>query len=55
MSVNTHLIGEEDNYEEEISKLIKYLEEICLPHGSITVEELVDLSNEEIIEKLLCS
>ena len=52
-SVNTHLAGEVENYELELGNLIKYLEDICLPQGSITVENIVDLSTEEIIEKIL--
>ncbi|GAB6169245.1 preprotein translocase subunit SecA [Clostridium carnis] len=51
-SVSAHLDGSEENYEEELGKLIKYLEDICLPHGRVTVEELASLSNDEIKEKL---
>lgn len=51
-SVNSHLSGEVQDIEAEIKTLIQYLEEICLQHGVITVEEIVDLSNEEIKNKL---
>lgn len=51
-AVNSHLSGEVQDIEGEITTLLKYLEEICLPHGVITAEELADLSNEEIKDKL---
>ncbi|WP_195986283.1 preprotein translocase subunit SecA [Clostridium sp. D53t1_180928_C8] len=51
-AVNSHLSGEVQDIEGEINTLLKYLEEICLPHGVITVGELADLSNEQIKDKL---
>ena len=51
-SVNSHLSGEVQDIEAEIKTLLQYLEEICLPHGVITAEELADLSNEQIKDKL---
>ena len=51
-SVNSHLSGEVQDIEAEIKTLLQYLEEICLPHGIITVQELADLSNEQIKDKL---
>lgn len=51
-SVNAHLEGIEENFEEELDKLIKYLEDICLPHGSVAVNDIIDLSSEEIIDKV---
>ncbi|WP_305153907.1 preprotein translocase subunit SecA [uncultured Clostridium sp.] len=51
-SVNAHLSGEVQDIESEIKTLLQYLEEICIPHGVITVEELADLSNEQIKNKL---
>lgn len=51
-SVNSHLSGEVQDIEAEIKTLLQYLEEICLPHGVVTVEELADLSNEQIKSKL---
>ncbi len=51
-SVNSHLSGEVQDIEAEIKTLLQYLEEICLPHGIITVEEIADLSNEQIKNKL---
>ncbi len=51
-SVNSHLSGEVQDIEAEMKTLLQYLEEICLPHGIITVEEIADLSNEQIKNKL---
>lgn len=51
-AVNSHLSGEIQDIEAEVRTLLQYLEEICLPHGIVTVEELVDLSNEQIKNKL---
>ena len=52
-AVKAHLDGVNENIEEEIGRLIQYLEDICLPHGAVKTEELVELSNDEIINKLL--
>ncbi|MDU3352365.1 MAG: helicase-related protein, partial [Clostridium sp.] len=52
-AVKAHLDGVNENIEEEIGRLIQYLEDICLPHGVVKTEELVELSNDEIINKLL--
>ena len=51
-AVNSHLSGEVQDIEAEVKTLLQYLEEICLPHGIETVEELADLSNEQIKNKL---
>lgn len=51
-AVNSHLTGEVQDIEAEVRTLLQYLEEICLPHGIVTVEELADLSNEQIKNKL---
>lgn len=51
-AVNSHLSGEVQDIEAEVKTLLQYLEEICLPHGIVTVEELADLSNEQIKSKL---
>lgn len=52
-AVNSHLSGAVQDIEGEIKTLLQYLEEICLPHGIVTVSELADLSNEQIKEKLI--
>lgn len=51
-SVNSHLSGEVQDVEVEIKTLLQYLEEVCLPHGIITVEEIAGLSIEQIKNKL---
>ncbi|WP_138203894.1 preprotein translocase subunit SecA [Haloimpatiens lingqiaonensis] len=52
-AVDSHISGIEDSFQEELSKLVKYLEDIYLPIGFVKVDELKNLSNEEIKEKLL--
>ena len=52
-AVKAHLENVNGNFEGEVEKLIQYLEDICLPHKMVKVEELIDLSNDKIIEKLL--
>ncbi|MGL5150204.1 MAG: preprotein translocase subunit SecA [Clostridium sp.] len=51
-AVNVHVTGEDENYEDELKSLITYLGDICIPTNRVTVEELVNLSNDEIIEKM---
>ena len=51
-AVNSHLSGDVQDIEAEIKTLLQYLEEICLPHRIVTVQELADLSNEQIKDKL---
>ena len=52
-AVKVHLENVTDDINDEKDKLIKYLEDICLPHNVVKVEDLDGLSNNEIIEKLL--
>ncbi|MCF0148680.1 MAG: preprotein translocase subunit SecA [Clostridium sp.] len=52
-AVKGHLDNITDSIEVEIEKLIQYLEDICLPHKLVKVEDLANLSNDEIIKKLL--
>ena len=51
-AVDAHLANAEENFEEELGKLITYLDSICIPENRVTVEELSKLSNDEIKEKL---
>ena len=51
--VDSHISGLEDEFENELAKLIDYLEDIYLPKDYVSVEELAALSNDEIKEKLL--
>ena len=51
-AVLSHLNGVEgDDVEVEMKKLIAYLDDICVPHNRVTVEELMKITNDEIIEK----
>ena len=53
-AVNLHLNGiEEDteDAEDAMKKLVSYLNDICVPADRVSVDELMDLSNEEIIDK----
>lgn len=52
-AVNSHLSGAVQDIEHEIKTLLQYLEEICLPHGIVDASELLDLSNEQIKDKLI--
>ena len=52
-AVKGHLENVNENFEAEIERLLRYLEDICLPHNSLKVEELIDLSNDQIIDKIL--
>ena len=51
-AVLSHLNGVEgDDVEVEMKKLIAYLDDICIPDNRVTVEELMKITNDEIIEK----
>ncbi|MCR4944776.1 MAG: preprotein translocase subunit SecA [Clostridium sp.] len=53
-AVNIHLNGIEGDSEEAeaaMKDLIAYLNDICVPANRVTVDELMNLSNDEIIEK----
>jgi preprotein translocase subunit SecA len=52
-SVASHITGVEETFDEELIKLISYLEEIFLPRGILSIEELSKASNEEIKATLL--
>ncbi|MEG1003538.1 preprotein translocase subunit SecA [Clostridium sp.] len=52
-AVDTHITGMEDDYKTEFKNLILYLDDICLPANRITIEDLVNLSNDEIKQKLI--
>ncbi len=52
-SVDSHISGDEETFDEELGKLINYLEEIYLPKDMISIEELGKASNEEIKNILL--
>lgn len=52
-AVASHITGSEETFDEELVKLINYLEPIYLPKGRVSIEELSKTSNEEIKTTLL--
>ncbi|WP_026882128.1 preprotein translocase subunit SecA [Clostridium akagii] len=52
-AVESHLSGIEEELQEDLRKLLEFLNDICIPDNSTSVEELKVLSDEEIKEKLL--
>ncbi|MDQ0148791.1 preprotein translocase subunit SecA [Eubacterium multiforme] len=52
-AVDAHVTGMEDDYKKEFKNLILYLDDICIPANRVTIDDLTDLSNEEIKEKLI--
>lgn len=50
-TVKDHISGVEDTFKDELSKLVKYMEELFVPHGMIKVEDLEKSSDEEITDK----
>ncbi|MCI1944799.1 preprotein translocase subunit SecA [Clostridium luticellarii] len=49
--VDSHISGVEEEFDDEITKLIDYMEEIYVPKGSVKEEDIINLSNEEIKAK----
>lgn len=52
-AVDSHISGIEENFQEDLKNLLSYIEDLYLPHGSITLNELSDLSNDEIKSKFI--
>ncbi|MGH4138518.1 preprotein translocase subunit SecA [Clostridium sp.] len=52
-AVASHISGSEETFDEELVKLINYLEPIYLQKGMVSIEELSKISNEEIKTTLL--
>lgn len=52
-AVASHISGLEESFDEELVKLITFLETIYLPKGIVSIEELSKTSNEEIKSTLL--
>lgn len=50
-AVDSHLTGLEDDIHEDAEKLVHFLEDLCIPHGMLKSEDIVEASNEEIKEK----
>ncbi|MBI6874004.1 preprotein translocase subunit SecA [Clostridium aciditolerans] len=52
-AVDSHISGVEEEFENELAKLIDFMEELYVPKDSVTVEELSNLLNDEIKEKFV--
>lgn len=52
-SVKNHISGVEDTFDDELNKLIKFMEEIYVPRGTFTAEQLSKMSVDEIIKAYL--
>ncbi|MBV7272181.1 preprotein translocase subunit SecA [Clostridiaceae bacterium UIB06] len=52
-AVNSHISGIEEDFENDLANLIDYMEELYVPKDSVKVEDLSQLSNEEIKEKFV--
>lgn len=52
-AVDIHLNNADETPEKQIKNLIAYLDEICVPKERVNIEELLDLSDEEITDKLV--
>lgn len=50
--VDSHITGIEENLEEDLTKMIDYFEEIFIPKGLLTIEELKNYNNIEIKDKI---
>lgn len=51
-AVDTHLNNYDNDVEVEMKKLLKYLNDICIPENRVSVDDIAELSNDEIKEKL---
>ncbi|WP_411682546.1 preprotein translocase subunit SecA [Clostridium thailandense] len=52
-AVNSHISGIEEDFENDLANLIDYMEELYVPKDSVKVEDVSQLSNEEIKEKFV--
>lgn len=52
-AVDSHISGVEEEFENDLAKLIDFMEELYVPKDSVTVEELSNLLNDEIKEKFV--
>ncbi|PJI09203.1 MULTISPECIES: preprotein translocase subunit SecA [Clostridium] len=51
-AVASHISGIDEELEGDITKILDYLQDIYLPKGAVTVEELASMSDEEMKDKL---
>ncbi|AZV55328.1 preprotein translocase subunit SecA [Clostridium sp. AWRP] len=51
--VDSHISGIEEDFEDEVEKLMKYMEEVYVQKDSVKKENIINLSNEEIKQKYI--
>jgi preprotein translocase subunit SecA len=51
--VDSHMSGVEEEFENDLTKLVDYMEELYVPKDSVKLEDLDSLSNEEMKEKFV--
>ncbi|MBK1811410.1 preprotein translocase subunit SecA [Clostridium sp. YIM B02505] len=52
-SVDSHISGEEETFDDEVKQLISYMEDLYIPQGMFEPKDLEVLSNDEMKDKLL--
>jgi preprotein translocase subunit SecA len=52
-AVDSHISGLEEDVKGDVEKLVHFLEDLCIPQGTLKAEVLASMSNEEIKEKIL--
>ncbi len=52
-SVRNHISGVEDTFDDELNKLVKFMEEVFVPRGTFTAEQLSNMSVDEISKAYL--
>lgn len=52
-AVNSHISGIEDNIGDDLTKLIDYMQDLFVPEGTVTLDDIKLLTNEETREKFL--
>ncbi|GKX64963.1 preprotein translocase subunit SecA [Inconstantimicrobium mannanitabidum] len=52
-AVDSHVTGVEDTFKQELKNLVDYLEDICIPEGIVTVEELEKMQKNEMKSRFL--
>jgi preprotein translocase subunit SecA len=52
-AVDSHLSGVEEDFESDVEKLVVYLDEICVPKHLLNMEQLKEMSNQQIKDTML--
>ncbi|MBP2032408.1 preprotein translocase subunit SecA [Clostridium algifaecis] len=51
--IQSHISGQEEEFEDEVKKIISYMEEVYVPKDTIKFDDIINLSDEEIIDKYI--